>query len=304
MLLDLYLNRHVRKMLACFAEGDPPADPPAAPGSGDPPAGGGGAPPGETPPGEPPAAGGEPPPAGAAPPAPATDWRDRQIDRQHRKIKELEGQASRAAELAAENERLKQLVEARDRTAPPAPGAAPAAPAPAPSPASRPEPASAGVTEEAVRFKIDVENLTAKLQTDHAKEWPEAAKNFEKVGGIPPTLMQDILGTDDPAFVLIQLGKNPEKYQNLLDLPPARQRNELFKIAQEKTAPPPAPPKPSGAPAPVGHIAPPASAAPAGSINLYDDKVEDDRWYAERMRQKRESQGRPWSFGGRSGAAR
>ena len=62
--------------------------------------------------------------------------------------------------------------------------------------------------------------------------------------------MEAILDTDDPAYVLVTLGKNPDNYQNMLDLTPGRLRNELFKIAQERAAKAaPAPkPKPSNAP--------------------------------------------------------
>ena len=242
--------------------------------------------------------------AAAAEGTPKPDWRDRQIDRQHRKIKDLETNAAKAEELAAENERLRRMVEAQTRAAP-KDGESGERPAPKPEARTEPEPkkpVAPGDPVAAARFQIGVENVSIALQRDYAKDWGVAQKNFEKIGGVDPKVMEAILDTDDPAYVLVTLGKNPDNYQNMLDLTPGRLRNELFKIAQEKAAKAaPAPkPKPSNAPNPTGDL-PTGGTAPAGSVDLYDKAVDDNAWYAERMRQKRESAGRPWSVGGRAG---
>jgi hypothetical protein len=264
----------------------PPPDPPADPPPVDP-AGDGATPPvAATPP--------EPPPQ---PPAPAADWRDKQIDRQHRRLKE---EQDRVAALAAENEQMRQMLEARQRQAsdqstPPAPQAPP----PAPTPQTAP-PAGQGDPVAVARFQLEVEQIGQRLTTEYGNDWPEVSKRFEQMGGMAPQVMQSILATDDPAYVIIQLGKKPEKYQEILDLPPAKQTAALIKIGLEKNAAASAAaarpaPKPSDAPPPVEHLSP-GGRAPSGAINLYDDKTEDDRWFAERMRQKRESVGRPWSL--------
>ena len=74
--------------LICFADGDPPPVPPG--GSDNPP-------PADTPPPTNNAAtdtpAGDTPAVPAPPPAPVADWRDKQINRQHAKIKALEGEA-------------------------------------------------------------------------------------------------------------------------------------------------------------------------------------------------------------------
>ena len=237
-------------------------------------------------------------------PTPKPDWREKQIDRQHRKIKELETQAARSAELEAENQRLKELAEAAARRADPADPS----PQPAPRPvAQQPAPIKPAVDQEAEwRFRKDIEDLGVKLTTDYGDDWKVAQANFQKMGEIDPNFMQEVLRTDDPAYVLVQLGKDPDKYQQVLDLPVNRRITALVKLGLEKNAQPKQnAPKPSGAPAPIEPIRSGPSAQPPGKVDIYDPKMagedNDAAWYAERMRQKRESQGRVWSIGGKAG---
>jgi len=305
--------------LICLANGDPPPDP--AGGAGAPPAAAGG----DTPPNPDPAAGASPadgsppvqPPVVAAPQPDPNAWKDKQIDRQHRKIKELETQAAKAADLEAENARLRELAGRTAPAAPPvAPGAPPAAP---PVTATPPAPAAPAAPTDAIakaRFDIEVENLTKQVTAE--PEWPTVAANLQKMGGVPPDVMNGIFASDDPAFVLMTLGKDPNKFQEILDLPPQKQTAALIKIGMQQTAPKP-PVRPSGAPPPVAPVVGGAGgqAPVTGSVDLYDPKMQmagpplkefesvkwnpradeyDPAWYAERARQKRESTGRPWSL--------
>jgi len=262
---------------------DPPADAPAVPVVDD----------------APPLVPAATPPEPSPPPTPAPDWRDRQIDRQHRKLKE---EQDRVAALAAENEQMRQMLDARQRQTPDQ-ATPPAPPTLAPSaPAGQPDRSQ---LRAETRFEMEVEQIGTRLTTEYANEWPEIRNRLEQMGGMTPQVMQAILATDDPAYVIIQLGKKPEKYQEILDLPPAKQTAALIRIGLEKNAAAlaaaarPAP-KPSDAPAPVEHLAP-GGRAPSGAINLYDDKISDDQFYGERMRQKRESVGRPWSIARQGG---
>lgn len=298
--------------LICLTDGDAPPDPTGGAGAPQPGAGG------DTPPNPDPAAGAAPPDGGATPPvpppaaaAPQPDpnaWKDKQIDRQHRKIKELETQAAKAAELEAENARLRELAS---RTAPAA------APPPAGTPQAAPPPAAtapvatpAAAPTDAIakaRFDIEVENLTKQVTTE--PEWPTVAANLQKMGGIPPDVMNGIFASDDPALVLMTLGKDPNKFQEILDLPPQKQTAALIKIGMEKAAPKP-PARPSGAPPPVAPVV--GGQGGQGPVvtsgDIYDPKFEgkadlDADWYRLRAQQKRESKGRPWSYGGTGGGA-
>jgi hypothetical protein len=319
----------------CSADGDEPPKPgegdggdKGAGGGGDPPKAGGAA--GAEPTDEEKAAAAAAP-AAAAPKAgePAQDgWKDKQIDRQHRKIKQLEAQAGKEAELAAENQRLKDLLEARSRD-PAKPGEGAPAEKP-PAPVAKPaetvrQPVGPADPVAQARFQIEVEQVTKQLNSaEYAKEWEVGVRNFQTLGGVDPAVMTRILATDDPAYVLVQLGKDPEKYQEILDLPDAKQQNALTKISLEKSAKPPAPkPKPSNAPEPPAHIGGgggggDGGGAPGGIIPDQDDRVPmpapgvpaqnkygsseyDEAWYAARREQKRNSQGRPWSIGGKAG---
>lgn len=286
------------KLIAgCYAEGDAPDDPAggAAPAAGEAGEAAAAAAGGDAP--AAPAAGAE---DGDSPAAPKADWKDKQIDRQHRKLKEQE---ARERELLAENQRLTQLAEsAARRSADPA--------APEPPAARREEPtrqAAAPVEQvkEQVRLEMQIENLTETVKREYAAEWPTAYENFQRQGGIDPATLASIMATDDPAYVLVELGKNPDRYQELLDMPAARRQTEFIKLAMAKpkaAEPKPRAKTPSGAPAPVAPVS--GGGAPSGHIDLYASDMssaeKDADWYAERLRQKRDSEGRPWSLRKRS----
>ena len=302
--------------LICLADGDPTPDPAGGSGDAPPPVGGDGTPPAD------PAAGaalpdGTPPAPPTPPAADPNAGKDKQIDRQHRKIKDLEPAASRAAEVEAENARLRELAARTAPAAPPvAPGAPPAAPPVAAAPPAPAAPVAAADLVAKARFDLEVENLTKQVTAE--PEWPTVAANLQKMGGVPPDLMNGIFASDDPAHVLMTLGKDPNKFQEILDLPPQKQTAALIKIGMEKIAPKP-PVRPSGAPPPVAPVVggQGGQGPSVGLVDLYDPKMQmagathpeapawrlntsadqyDAAWFAERARQKRESVGRPWSL--------
>ena len=184
----------------------------------------------------------------------------------------------------------------------PRPRRPPAAATPVATPAAAPTDAIAKA-----RFDIEVENLTKQVTTE--PEWPTVAANLQKIGGIPPDIMNGIFASDDPALVLMTLGKDLNKFQEILDLPPQKQTAALIKIGMEKAAPKP-PARPSGAPPPVAPVV--GGQGGQGPVvtsgDIYDPKFEgkadlDADWYRLRAQQKRESKGRPWSYGGTGGGA-
>ena len=233
----------------------------------------------------------------AADPAAAVEpgdglWKYKQINRQHRRIKDLE----------TENQRLRDLADSASRSH--APAAPPGAPVPAaPAPTAPPVAVAPVASKEQVRYELQVEDLTTKIREEYSKDWAQVSRNLEAQGGVTEELLRGILATDDPAYVLIELGKNPAAYQEVLDLPPAKRQTALVKIALAKkpsvdpAAVDPAKPRPpSGAPAPVSQL---SGGSPGPAVDLYDPKMvsqeKDDAWYAERRRQKSASVGRPWS---------
>jgi hypothetical protein len=135
------------------------------------------------------------------------------------------------------------------------------------------------------------------LRENYGKELPDVLKNLGVLDENERLLViRDALNTDDPAYVMSVVGKDPEKLQQLVEMPQGRRQAELIKVALGKTAAKILPPKrPSGAPEPpAGGRAPAGGAEPSGG-NIYDDKISDDAWYAARAEQKRNSKGRPWS---------
>jgi len=244
-------------------------------------------------------------------------WRDKQIGRQHRQKKEADEKLTKAAEIEAENTRLKELAEASNRK--PADNRQ-VQPAPTPPP-SKPG-VDPGLLAQA-RFQVAMERVSEELGK-HA-EWTSAAQNYEKAGGIPPDFMQAVLDTDDPTHVLITLGKDMNRYQQILDLPEGRRRAALIKLGMEPgqaapAAPVPAPKKPSSAPTPTGGGLPAGGSAPqeggfdpdadcrvapdqwGKTQGKFSEDQYDAEWYRKRAEQKRNSQGRPWSYGGKVGA--
>lgn len=278
MLLRNFLLRGVSPVFA--PPGDdgapdptPPADDAAPPADDAPPAGSGQ-----------PSADDVAPPAGDdAPPVLSEDWRDRQIRRQHARLQEEKRQKE---ELQAELEATRAMLSRTGGAAPPAGGDQPPA-APAGDDQS-----PAGVTQEAVRQEAARMRAQEKFNEDSTKadkdgskrfgaNWTKATDNLRTLGGFDVETMQQVLATDDPAKLLYELGTNPDKYHEIMDLPPYKRFAEMVKLAAAP-APKPAARKPSDAPPPVDSL----RGQNRGDPNDLRDDLTDDEWYARRQRQK------------------
>lgn len=211
-------------------------------------------------------------PAANASPQEKQDWRDRQIDRQHRRIKDME----------RENATLRAIAEGRAN--PDGTPKTPAAAAPAPS--SKPALTEADVETRAQQlaaqnqYDADCNAAYAKGK-DAFEDWEDQLKRLPKLGGIDPATMVNILATDNPEQVIYTLASNPEEYERVMELPMAKRANALTKLGMKK---PKEIKRPSDAPNPPDKVT--GRRVPAGKVDLSDDNVPDEDWYAERERQR------------------
>jgi hypothetical protein len=277
------------------APADPPVDPAAAP---DPAAA---APPLD------PAAPPQPDPAAPPPTDEIPLWLRKELNRKHATTQELKRERDA---LRQENEQLRALAEGRTRqpdpNAQPQPQPGPQGQAPQPRPAAPPVSAPGyqvnpqqqdevlAVAQELVAQQNYVQGCNDAATKGKAAfaDWDGALENIKTFGGIDQGDMVGILATDDPAKVLYELGKNPEKMAAIMAQPPARRVAEFVKIAIGPAVGPKQPPI-SGAPPPVT----PVGGRPnqGDTTDIYAE-VPEDEWYRRRLAQKRESIGRPWSL--------
>lgn len=198
-----------------------------------------------------------------------TAWRDKQIDRLYRKtretkedVKALETIADPARRAASDpNRRFTQdevQAEAQRLTA-------------------------------QQQYDRDANNADAEGKKAYGDKWGTALSKLPKLGGVDVNDMVDILATDQPHVVLYHLS-NPDEYERVMGLPPARRRNEFVKLSLKEA--PKARVKtedslePSNAPPPVRPISNGRRVA-AQTVDLYNDKVDDDAWYAARNNSRR-----------------
>jgi hypothetical protein len=296
MLIEDLFRPFLARLTYCSMADDPPDPPAGGAGAGDPP-GPAATPDPENPIPDPSLAAPEPEP----PPDPFEGWTPdaykKQLARQTRREAEIKAQLqAKEAELAE----ARRLMEAR--TAPPV--ASDPAPARTPAPAAPAPVLDATAIQRQAEFNVEVKQLGERVAKDYEKDWPVVTSNLQQQGGVPEDVMSAILATDEPAYVLVEVGKNPAKFQEILDMPLHKRQNALLKIALGKPAARAAPVRPSGAPNPPSLLPPGGAALPVqGSVNLYDPALSsadhDQAWFAERARQKRESKGRMWSIGGK-----
>lgn len=203
-------------------------------------------------------------------------WRDRQIDKLHARRRSAE-EDNRALETIADPARR---------------AAAPVADDP-----NRKFTAEE-VRTEAQRIAAQTDYDTKANDTDaqgrsvYGDQWKSTLARLPKLGGVEVTDMVDILATDSPHVVLYSLA-NPETYERVMSLPPARRRNEFVKLSLKPA------PKPRKAEVQQqdskrpGDVTPPVQPLRNGrrtaaqQVNLYDDKAADEAWYAARNATRR-----------------
>lgn len=136
-------------------------------------------------------------------------------------------------------------------------------------------------------------NSTDAAGRKHYKDkWNDLTTKLKQMGGVPADDMADIvLGTDHPEVVLASLAQDPDNYERIMGLPPAKRRSEFVKLGLK---PPPAAKtsspdskRPADLPAPPRNINASRNAASAQRVDLYKDDVADDLWYQQRNETRR-----------------
>jgi hypothetical protein len=137
------------------------------------------------------------------------------------------------------------------------------------------------------KYDEDSNRTDAEGRKAYGDKWGKTLDRLPKMGGIEVGDMVNILATDNPHAVLYALGNDPDLYDRVMRLPPARRHNEFVKLGLKAPGTASTTPKtPSKAPAPVNPIKG-NRAVSAQRVNLTDDKIPDDKWYEERNRTRR-----------------
>jgi hypothetical protein len=195
---------------------------------------------------------------------PKTDWREKELKAKHRQLKDAE---RREQEMKAKIDALEALAAKFNQP-------------------TSVEPAVVPVDEvdrrakEILAQQQYVENCNKAAQegeSTYKEGWKAAVENLELLGGFDPATMNGVLATDAPAKVIYELGKNPDNYHRIMQLPLEKRIIEMGKLAMNPSSKPV-----SNAPAPVnpvgGRTAPPAQ--------VLRDDMDDDKWYAIRRAQR------------------
>lgn len=139
------------------------------------------------------------------------------------------------------------------------------------------------------RYDNDANAAFAKGSEVYDKKWKTALDRLPNLGGVDLSDMQNILATDKPHVVLFALS-DPETYERVMALPVAKRHTEFIKLSLRdepkaaKTAKESK--RPGDAPPPVRPLSNGRKVA-AQAVDLADDKVSDEAWYAERNRTRR-----------------
>jgi hypothetical protein len=225
--------------------------------------------------GDPPADDGDDTPE--EPAAHKPDWRDKQIAKQHRLLKERE------RELAA----LRTLREAGGGQAD---GGAADPPKPQRQQFATQQDFDAAVAAAAQAKLAEKEandqatDTHTKGQANYGDKWAASIQTLQALGGLPVEdgSYQGVMATDEPHKVIHYLGQHPDEYHRIMDLPPHKRLTEFVKISM-RDEPKPAPKKVvSDAPVPAAALNGRSNTMP-GELK---DELSDDEWYAKRRAQK------------------
>lgn len=196
-----------------------------------------------------------------------TGWRDRQIDRLHAKKRTAEGGLD-AARTALEKAGTGADGKATDEQIR----------------------AAAQLLTAQERYDEACSNTDSNGRKAYKDKWSSATSKLAKMGGVSVDDMVAIVATDHPEVVLFTLSQRPDEYERIMALPPAKRTNEFVKIGLKE------PPKaistkesvrPGDVAKPVRPIQGSRQSGTNSRVNLYDDKVSDDDWYAERNKTRR-----------------
>lgn len=199
-----------------------------------------------------------------------TRWRDRQLERTHAKRRSAEEDVRAAAAINAgvkPGENLTdEQIEERARVL-------------------------AGQLSAQERYDNASNETHANGLKAYGDKWNKTLAKLPKLGGLDKPDMDDILATDHPEVVLFSLS-DPDTYDRVMTLPPAKRRTEIIKLGMKE------PPKrakagdkeskrPGDVTAPVRPVNGGRQVA-AQSVNLYDPNLQDDdAWYAARNATRR-----------------
>lgn len=200
-----------------------------------------------------------------------TGWRDRQLNKLH-----------------ARNRSAQEDVAALEQIADPA--RRPAAEKLAPDEVEARAKVLATQMSASDRYNAACNDADAKGKAAYGDKWGKQLAMLPKLGGVDEPDMADIVNTDQPHVVLFHLA-DPETYDRVMNLPPARRRTEFVKLSLKPA------PKPR-ADANADAITPSSAAPPvrpvgngrrvaAQTVDLHNDKISDDAWYEERNKTRR-----------------
>ena len=201
---------------------------------------------------------------------PKPDWRERELKAKHRQLQEAK---RREVELQRRAEAAEALAAKFNQTNDKSPDFSPAV-----VPASEVEKRAQELLAQQ-RYLDECNKAAQKGETTYSNGWKEAVSNLEMLGGFDQATMNGALATDDPAKVLYELGKNPDQYHRIMEMPLERRIIEMSKIAMAQTQVK----KVSEAPAPVTTV----GGRSAPSATTLSDNMDDEKWFQTRRAQRR-----------------
>jgi hypothetical protein len=199
---------------------------------------------------------------------PKPDWRERELKAKHRQLQEAK---RREVELQRRAEAAEALAAKFNQTN----DKSPELPV---VPASEVEKRAQELLAQQ-RYLDECNKTAQKGETTYSNGWKEAVSNLEMLGGFDQATMNGALATDDPAKVLYELGKNPDQYHRIMEMPLERRIIEMSKIAMAQTQVK----KVSEAPAPVTTV----GGRSAPSATVLSDDMDDPKWFQTRRAQRR-----------------